>query len=691
MSATDDRQETNVTNRTPASAVRDRITAEPQEAAWSIDTPSLTLGWARMDAGDVRLTSLRTAGREWLAAPVPVFSLVDDPAAEISFRDVTGTVDGATLRLRGTLRPSGLTVTTAWTVDAEASVVLVEIEVANERDVAVTLGSLSSLRVSVERDGRARLGTLSGGRWDESMPPRGYRLRTTDLDEIGADRSIGVADDGRSSGEHVPWFALMDQAGGLLAGLVWSGRWRLDARRRDDAVSLVAGIADVAHVLQPGERLALPGMLLLGYAGELDDGANAWRDWLVAHWTPPVPASWPWVQYNHWYAYYGDIDEDRLFAEAEHAAAMGCEVFVIDDGWFLGRRPDSYYQGWGNWHEDPAKFPHGLRAFGDRVRGLGMTFGLWVEPERADDSGELARAHPDWIATRHGEPVSRPGPSGAEGVHLCLGNPEVQRWMADEMIRVVHEYGVDWLKWDYNIGYGLGCDAADHGHQATDGHYAHTLGLYWVFERLREACPDLVIENCASGGHRVDLGTLRHTHTNWVSDYSHRAASCRQHVQGAGLFLPLHHLNTWVLHDRDTATEFRSRMGGAFGVSSFMGQWSEEERAALATAIAEYKRLRPYLGGHRFLLTGPLHQDWDVWQFVHPDGAGFALLAFREGGRIGEARVTPRVPDTQRTYRVERTGMDGPTEVAGTALASEGVAIRLDERGSEVLWVTPID
>lgn len=615
-----------------------------------------------------------------------MFSLSGEPTAAIEFREVTSVVEGDILRLRGEVYPLGLTATISWTVHEEYSVVVVELEVLNESDVAIEIGSLSSLRLCAVSDGGSQLAVLAGGRWDEAMPPRGYQLQTVDLDELRGTRSFGAADDGRSSGEHVPWFALMNSDGGLLASLVWSGRWGLDVEAQNNMSSINFGISDFAHLLQPGERIALPGVVMAGYSGELDDGANTWRHWVAEHWMPSVPEDWPWVQYNHWYAYYGDIDAERLIEEARHAADAGCEVFVIDDGWFRGRRPDSYVAGWGDWVEDRSKFPDGLQAFGENVREFGMKFGLWVEPERADECGELAQAHPDWLARRGDEPITRPGPTGAEGVHLCLGNPEVQQWMAADMIRVVQEYGVDWLKWDYNIGYGMGCAAGDHGHQPTDGHYAHTLGLYRVLDELRATCPNLVIENCASGGHRVDLGTLRHTHTNWISDYTRRAASCRQHVQGAGLFLPLQHLNTWVLNNRDTS-ECRSRMGGAFGVSSFMGEWSREERDVLRQAIQEYKRLRPFLDGERFLLSGPLHQDWDIWQLVHRSGEEFAIVAFHETGDIAEVRVKPRVPVQDPSYLVQCGDTDQSLVTSGVDLASSGMVISVpNKHDSTVVW-----
>lgn len=674
--------------QTMAVDTRPELTVDNERGVWSVATPHLSLRWERSAAGDTRLTSLVAGGRESVATLRPFFAGAD-PGTSWKLVDASGSASGDTLRLRGRIAPSGLTALLTVTAHPDASLVVLDLDVANDGDAPGTVESLPSLNFATERVHDTRLATLAGGRWNEALPPRGYRLETRELDQLGRAFGVGAADDGRSSGEHVPWFALSHHGGGLLAALVWSGRWRLDTAARGGEQAISLGISDFAHELAPGERIALPSAVIAGFAGNLDDGANTWRRWLAGNWTPPVPPEWPWIQYNHWYAYFGGIDADRLSEEARLAADCGCEVFVIDDGWFRGRRPDSYVAGWGDWVEDRSKFPDGLHAFGERVRGLGMRFGLWVEPERADDAGELVREHPGWVSTRDGEPIRRPGPDGPEGVHLCLGNPEVRRWMADEMIRVVQEYGVDWLKWDYNMGYGLGCNATDHGHQATDGHHAHTLGLYQVLGELRAACPDLVIENCASGGHRVDLGTLRHTHTNWVSDYTHRAASCRQHVQGAGLVLPLAHLNTWTLEDRDSSG-FRSRMAGAFGVSSFMGRWTSDERERFAGAVREYKRLRPYLAGNRHLLTGPWHGDWDIWQLTHPNGRDIAILAFRDGGRIDEVCVRLQLSGSDGAYRVERSS--GSTEdIAGASLASGGLRIALPEQeGSEIAWLTAL-
>ncbi len=583
-----------------------------------------------------------------------------------------GRIADTTLMVDITLRLYPGTAVVAW-----------ETRLRNFGDGPVSISNPASLYITCRPSSEATFSVLRGGAYDDGLPPRGYALWT--LDDLGRalsrPRAYTSAEDGRSTGDFIPWFALQAGDRGIAGAMLWSGHWQMTAAHVAGGVRVVLGLRNFEHVLPPGGTLHLPVAILWGFTGGLDDASHELHEWQRHHLAPSVPEDWPWVQYNHWYAYEGDIDEGRLMAEAELAAKVGCEVFVIDDGWFAGRRPESYVSGWGNWVEDRSKFPSGLRSFGDRVRSMGMRFGLWVEPERVDMQGSLASQHPDWLATRDGIPITRTWGDEVAG-HLCLGNPDAQEWMSREIIRVVQEYGVDWLKWDYNMGYGPGCNNPDHGHQSGDGHYAHTLGLYRVLSEIRRVCPGLVIENCASGGHRADLGMLRYTHAQWLSDYTYRAASCRQHAQGAGYFLPLLWLNTWVL-DRGGAYECRSRMCGAFGVSTHLGSWDAEEIEQLSRAVSEYKAvIRPLLAGRRYLLTSPWHEGWDVWQLSAPDASRFALLAFRASGQTCSLRVIPQGLSRDQRYLLHDVDGDRAWEASGEDLSRHGVELVVPAHGS---------
>ncbi|HYH13284.1 MAG TPA: glycoside hydrolase family 36 protein, partial [Thermomicrobiales bacterium] len=531
------------------------IVADPGANTWAIETPALALRWGRDAGGDLRLVSLRTAGREWVSSPVPLFATASG-STPLSFDDVeSSVVGGRSLRLRGTLAPSGLTVTMSVTVYESDSVVVADVEAENQTGGVVELGSLSSLHLSVPRVEDARLAVVAGGRWDESLPPRGYRLHTTDLDEIGRGIAFGAAEDGRSSGEHVPWFALLDDAGGLFAALAWSGRWQFGVTRRDADSELTFGISDFSHRMAPGEKLALPSLVLAGFAGDLDDGANAWRRWASTQWMPSTPPDWPWIQYNHWYAYYGDIDATRLLEEARLAASAGCEVFVIDDGWFRGRRPDSYFAGWGDWVEDRDKFPDGLHAFGEQVRSLGMRFGLWVEPEAVNPDSDLYRDHPDW--------VHRPLLTLRNQYVLDLGKPEVEAWAGAMLRRLLTEHPISYLKWDMNRALPAG------------GSAAHTEAYYRLLRLLRAEFPHVTVEACAGGGGRVDNAVLALSDVVWPSDETGpRDRLAIQH--GFLSAYPPHVMSSWVTDEPDlldttpASLEFRFvvAMAGVLGIGA---------------------------------------------------------------------------------------------------------------------------
>ncbi len=271
---------------------------------------------------------------------------------------------------------------------------------------------------------------------------------------------------------------------------------------------------------------------------------------------------------------------------------------------------------------------------------------------------------------------------------MCFGNPQVVEWFKERLSRVVADYGVDWLKWDYNIAYGLGCNDPTHGHQEGDGTYAHTLGVYAVKEFLRENFPRLVIEGCASGGNRIDFGILRHVHTYWLSDFTHRAANVRFHLTGAWFASPPRYLNTWVVHEGTTLADFRSRMGGAFGISPRLVEWDEATRERAKKCIAEYKRLRPFVMKRRFLLTPQARSlgDWTVWQFHDPETDSGAVLAFREQSPSEQLVVKLKGLVQTKRYTLHNEDTGETLTATGSRLADEGLKIFVPEVGGCALW-----
>jgi alpha-galactosidase len=403
---------------------------------------------------------------------------------------------------------------------------------------------------------------------------------------------------GRTSHDAFP--AILAEAGpaGEQSGetfgfhLAWSGNHRLWAETLSDGRAYV----QLGELLLPGEIRLAP-----GEAYRSPDLVCAWSDQgrsglsraFHAHVrarpqharlrAKPRP-----VHYNTWEAVYFDHDPARLMLLAEQAAAIGIERFVLDDGWFLGRRDDR--AGLGDWVVDRAVYPDGLAPLVDRVRALGMEFGLWVEPEMVNPDSDLFRAHPDWVL------ATPPAPQLDFRHQLVLdfGRAEVRDHLFAAIDALLRAHPIDYLKWDMN---------RDLSHPGSGdgraGVHAHVLGLYDVLARLRAAHPVVEIESCSSGGGRADLGILDLTDRVWTSDTND--ALDRLAIQrGLSTFLPAEVMGAHVgpadchITGRRVAmaTRVATALFGHFGVEADLGSLSGSERAELTAGIALHKRHR---------------------------------------------------------------------------------------------------
>jgi alpha-galactosidase len=372
----------------------------------------------------------------------------------------------------------------------------------------------------------------------------------------------------------------------------WSGNHRTFAERTFHAVSLLGS----GEVLLSGEVRLAPGESYISpwqygsYATGLDELAGRFHRWLRSR--PGHPRRPRPVVINTWEAVYFDHDLGRLKALADAAAEVGAERFVLDDGWFGGRRDDR--RGLGDWFVSPEVWPQGLGPLISHVNGLGMEFGLWVEPEMVNEDSDLARAHPDWIMAT-GDRL--PGRSRHQQV-LDLANPEAYAYILGCLDGLLTEYPIAYFKWDHNR------DLVEAGHPATGraGVHDQTLAAYRLMDELRSRHPGLEIESCASGGARIDLEVLQRTDRVWVSDCND--ALERQEIQRwTNLLLPLELMGTHVgpgtahTTGRTHALDFRAgtALFGHFGIEWDIARATPEERKRLAAWIALHKELRPLL------------------------------------------------------------------------------------------------
>lgn len=418
---------------------------------------------------------------------------------------------------------------------------------------------------------------------------------------------------GASSHQENPFFALVDKKisnnnGEIYASnLIYSGNFvdqvEVDEWQRS---RLMTGInpATFTWQLAPDESFATPEAVLFytseGYNGLMKMTHDFVKNHVIAQKWQTVDRP---IVINNWEATYFDFNEDKLLKLAQQAHELGIEAFVLDDGWF-GHR-DNDRSSLGNWTVDKNKFPLGLDHFSKQIHNLGMQFGLWFEPEMVSPDTELFKKHPDWVV-RH--PYSRIGVGRGQYV-LDFTNPEVVENIFDQMAKVIKDAHVDYVKWDMNRNITEAYSAYLKRIDRPQGEFFHRyiLGVYRLYQKLLTAFPNLLIEGCASGGGRYDLGIMFYSPQIWPSDDSD-ACERLDIMSGTLLAYPLstfsNHVSA-VPNDqvkRITSLRFRHDVTcfGPLGYELDLNRLSLNEKNTIKRQISWYKKRRKLLVNGRF-------------------------------------------------------------------------------------------
>lgn len=469
---------------------------------------------------------------------------------------------------------------------------------------------------------------------------------------------------GRPGHDSPAMLVLSEGAPRWTEGRVWAAHvaWSSDVGYRvdrvTDSVTQFGGgelLRPGELVLAPGDELTAPAVLYAHSAAGLDGIAAAFHSMLRAR--PGHPATARPFVLNTWEAVYFDHDPAKVTALAERAAAVGVERFVLDDGWFAGRRDDT--TSLGDWVVDHGVWPDGLGPLASRVHELGMQFGLWFEPEMVSLDSDLARAHPDWLLhdPRHLE--HDPSLSWRTQYVLDLANEEAYAHVFGRIDALVTELGIDFVKWDHNR------DLVESVHGGRPGVHAQTLAVHRMFDELKARHPGLEIESCASGGARTDLGMLEHADRVWASDSNDPVE--RQDIQRwTGLLLPPElvgaHVGPAESHSSGRVTPLAYRMAtsliGSAGLEWNILDCEADEIEAIGRFAALYRELRPIV--HRGRVVHPELRDpaWRITGFVTDasDAAVYvvATIASLEDARAERLRFVGLDPARRYRVRVRR-------------------------------------
>jgi alpha-galactosidase len=488
----------------------------------------------------------------------------------------------------------------------------------NDSEAPLTIRRFMSMMLDLPDEGFKML-TLDGG-W----------IKEAHLHERSVEYGIIVNSSatGSSSNRHNPGFVLAGRGAAQDTGkvygfnLIYSGNHYGAVEKSEfDIVRVSLGINPHCFDwrLRQNERFETPEAVMTYSGGGFNGMSRNMHDFINGH---IVRGAWqnrerP-VLINSWEAFMFDFSEQSLLRLARSARELGVELFVLDDGWFGKRNDDT--AGLGDYGVNTKKLPHGLRGLSDRLRALGLGFGLWFEPEMVNEDSGLYRAHPEW-AVRHPE---KKAVLGRNQLVLDLCRAEVRDYIVGRVGAVIDEAGLSYVKWDMNRHIAEMYSPA----LLSQGEFNHRyiLGLYDVLSRIFGPRPDILLESCSSGGNRFDLGMLCYSPQIWSSDDTDPVERLKIQ-EGLSYLYPPSVMGAHVseaphqqtLRDTPLSTRFHAACFGCLGYELDLNFLSPEEKKDVAEQIAFYKKYRRVFQFGAFSRIQLNKTNKVVWQSVGAD------------------------------------------------------------------------
>jgi alpha-galactosidase len=466
-----------------------------------------------------------------------------------------------------------------------------------------------------------------------------------------------------SSFGHNPSFMLSlgapadEKQGEVIAGaLAWSGCWNITFNYNNGKLyhdtsgrrllTVTAGIDNFAtdYHLPPEDKLSTPKFIMTYSDKGRGQASRNLHNWARSYKLLDGELERP-ILLNSWEGLHFDFDETKLLEIMDGTAAMGGEMFVLDDGWFgnIDNARNGPDRGLGDWQVNKQKLPNGLAYLAEQANARGLKFGLWVEPEMVNPNSELFKTHPEWVIQQpHREQILY-----RNQLILDLSNPLVQDFVFSSVSDIINQsLLISYIKWDCNRSFTNPGSQYLPKNQQTHIWYEYVNGLYKVYDRLIKAHPQVMFQACASGGGRVDYGMLARNHEFWTSDntdavqrifiqwgtnYIYPAIATAAHVT----FSPN------IQTQRHTPLKFRFdvAMSGRLGLELKPEDMQEDELVFVKSAIQTYKMIRPtVMFGDLYRLASPYDEHFAACMYVSQDGQKAVIFAYNLSFQLGQSQ-----------------------------------------------------
>lgn len=491
---------------------------------------------------------------------------------------------------------------------------------------------------------------------------------------------------GTSSHQHNPGVILCspdatEEHGGCYGlSLIYSGNFSMEIEMDQmDSVRAVCGINPefFEYRLEPGETFDTP-QLMMTYSGSGLGRMSANFHSIIRHNLCRGKykfARRP-VLINNWEATYFDFNEEKILSIARQASELGIEMLVLDDGWFGSR--DSDNAGLGDWFVNTDKLKGGLTDLVTGINGLGMKFGIWIEPEMVNEDSRLYREHPDWALTIPGRKPCR----SRNQLVLDMSRSEVRDYVFDSIAAVLKSANVEYVKWDMNRSI---CDvysAVLPKERQGEVYHRYVLGIYDLMERFTSSFPNILFEGCSGGGGRFDPAILYYSPQIWCSDDTDGIE--RLEIQyGTSFFYPISavgsHVSAIPNHQTGRRTPLATRgvvaMAGSFGYEMDLNLLTEDEKEAVKAQVEDYKKYYDLIhNGDYYRLASPQGDSgFTAWQFVSGDKTRtlLNLVITHVRANAPDLWFKLRGLDPEKRYRLEEDGRI----YSGSALMNAGISI----------------